>query len=58
MKCKWCNREFDGNKKKQFCSDSCRVYSHRESKWININNLTEQQKEKIRQLWKTRKEES
>jgi hypothetical protein len=49
--CKYCRKIIEGNKKKEFCSDSCRVYSHRESKWININDkLTEEQINKLNAL--------
>lgn len=47
MRCEWCKIEFVGNKKKKFCSDSCRIYSHRGSKWKNINRLTPQEWELV-----------
>jgi hypothetical protein len=50
-KCKWCSKILVGNAKREFCSDSCRVYSWRDSKWININaELTEEQITKLKQL--------
>jgi hypothetical protein len=47
MKCKWCGLKAEGNKKKIFCSDSCRIYSHRMSKWKNINKLSPQEWEVV-----------
>lgn len=45
--CKVCHRLFKGNRKKQFCNDLCRVRWHRQSKWVNINNLTKEQVERF-----------
>lgn len=47
MKCEWCGIEFVGNNKKRFCSMSCRVYSHRNGKWKNINKLSPEEWEVV-----------
>ena len=47
MKCKWCKSKMQGNKKKQFCSDGCRINSHRKSKWKPMTQLTDEEWEII-----------
>ena len=51
-KCRHCLKEITGNPKKRFCSDSCRVYNHRDSKWVKISNLTKEQGEQIETIWR------
>jgi hypothetical protein len=55
INCENCHKLINGNRKKRFCSDNCRVDSHRNGKWIAINRITKEQWEviiKIRELWK------
>ena len=46
-KCKYYRKIYEGSTKKVYCSDSCRIYSHRESKWKPMNQLTPEEWEKI-----------
>lgn len=53
--CKSCGRKANGNKKKKFCTSLCRLRNWRESQWININKLTEEQKQKLIEIYETKR---